>query len=408
MTIAKALYQAPMGIGAIAPAEDIEIEIVPEGMDIVEEVESEPFDANLVDYISDSDLSSLATELIADFEDDVNARKDWLRTYIKGLKLLGLEIEERTEPWVGACGITHPLLMEAAVKFQSETIMETFPAMGPVKTEIIGRETPEKKDASIRVADDMNHELTDVMEEYRPEHERMLMALPLSGNTFKKIYKDPSIGRQTAVYVPVEDMIVPYGATNLQTADRVTHRMRKTQNELRKLQYSKFYRDDVDLGEPTVVMDEIERERAKEAGYTATADKRFQLLEMQVNLDLPGFKDVDEEKLEHTNVIIAHIVAFIRKNISEKLMLNTIAESAGLSTASLYRLFKRELGISPVEFIVLERIKFAKRLLKDKHIYVKNVSFEVGFDDCNYFIRAFKHHEGITPKQYQQLNDSDK
>ena len=270
MAVDKSLMQAPLGLEALA-AEEPAIEIMvedPESMSIgidgmvIEMVKDEPraedHDANLAEYMGENELQSLASELIGDCEQDLASRKDWLDTYVKGLKILGIRYEERTEPWPGACGVFHPLLMESAVKFQSETIIETFPAMGPVKTKIIGKETPEKKDSATRVADDMNYQLTEKMKEYRPEHERLLLSLALAGNAFKKVYFDPSLGRQTAVYIPAEDIIVPYGAANLDTADRVTHRMRKTKNEVKKLQYAGFYRD-VDLGEPMRVMDEVEK-----------------------------------------------------------------------------------------------------------------------------------------------------
>jgi hypothetical protein len=222
------------------------------------------------------------------------------------LKILGIRYEDRTEPWPGACGVFHPLLMESAVKFQSETIMETFPAMGPVKTKIVGKETPEKKDSAIRVADDMNYQLTEVMKEYRPEHERMLLSMALAGNAFKKVYFDPSLNRQTAVYIPAEDIVVPYGAANLETAERVTHRMRKTKNELKKLQYAGFYRD-VDLGEPMRVMDEVEKQKAEDQGFSASMDDRFQLLEMHVSIDLPGYPDVDKDNSE-TGIALPYVV----------------------------------------------------------------------------------------------------
>ena len=267
---------------------------------------ADDFDANLADYIDENELGSIAGELLGQYEQDLASRKDWLDTYIKGLKILGIRYEERTEPWPGACGVFHPLLMESAVKFQSETIMETFPAMGPVKTKIIGKETPEKKDSAIRVADDMNYELTEVMKEYRPEHERLLLSLALSGNAFKKVYFDPSLGRQTAVYIPAEDIIVPYGAANLETADRVTHRMRKTKNELIKLQYAGFYRD-VDLGDPIRTMDEVEKQKAEDQGFSASMDDRFQLLEMHVNIDLPGYPDVDDDN-DETGIALPYVV----------------------------------------------------------------------------------------------------
>ena len=318
MAIDKALYGAPQGLDALAAEEPaMEIEIVdPEevniGMDGVmislskAEPRADRFDANLAEYMSENELATLAGDLLGDYESDLSSRKDWLDTYVKGLKILGIRYEERTEPWPGACGVFHPLLMESAVKFQSETIMETFPAMGPVKTKIIGKETPEKRDSAIRVADDMNYQLTEKMKEYRPEHERMLLSLALSGNAFKKVYYDPSLGRQTAVFISSEDIVVPYGAPNLETAERVTHRMRKTKNELIKLQYAGFYRD-VDLGDPVRTMDEVEKQKAEDQGFSASMDDRFQLLEMHVDLDLPGYPDVDKDNNE-TGIALPYVV----------------------------------------------------------------------------------------------------
>ena len=318
MAIDKGLYEAPMGLDALAQEEPaMEIEIVdPEevniGMDGVmislskEKPRAEEFDANLADYMGENDLQGLASDLLGDYESDLSSRKDWLDTYVKGLKILGIRYEERTEPWPGACGVFHPLLMESAVKFQSETIMETFPAAGPVKTKIIGKETPEKRDSAIRVSDDMNYQLTEKMKEYRPEHERMLLSLALSGNAFKKVYFDPSLNRQTAVYIPAEDIVVPYGAPNIEQAERVTHRMRKTKNEVVKLQYAGFYRD-VDLGDPIRTMDEVEKQKAEDQGFSASMDDRFQLLEMHVDLDLPGYPDVDKDNNE-TGIALPYVV----------------------------------------------------------------------------------------------------
>ena len=317
MAVDKSLMQAPMGLDALAPQEPLVIEVVdPEEVNIgVDGVElslskepprAEDFDANLADFMGENELQSLSTELLGQYEQDVASRKDWLDTYIKGLKILGIRYEERTEPWPGACGVFHPLLMESAVKFQSETIMETFPAMGPVKTKIIGKETPEKKDSAIRVQDDMNYQLTEVMKEYRPEHERMLLSMALAGNAFKKVYFDPSLDRQTAVYIPAEDIVVPYGAANIESAERVTHKMRKTKNELIKLQYAGFYRD-VDLGDPIRVMDEVEKQKAEDQGFSASMDDRFQLLEMHVNIDLPGYPDVDKDNSE-TGIALPYVV----------------------------------------------------------------------------------------------------
>jgi hypothetical protein len=260
-----------------------------------EDPEVDEFYRNLAEDFDDKTLSSIADDLLDSFDGDTASRKDWLQTYIDGLELLGLKIEQRTEPWNGACGVFHPLLSEALVKFQAETIMETFPPSGPVKTTIIGKETPEKKQASINVAADMNFQLTEVMTEYRPEHERMLWGLGLSGNAFKKVYYDPAIERQISLYVPAEDLIVPYGASNLDTAERVTHVMRKSKNEVIKLQASGFYRD-VDLGEPTKGnLDEVEKKIAENMGFSATSDDRFKILEIHVDLDLSEYDEKDSE-----------------------------------------------------------------------------------------------------------------
>lgn len=314
----KGLYEAPVGLDALAAEEpEIEIEIEdPEEVSIrmggleIELEKAEPraedFDANLAEFMSEGELQMIAGELLGDYDSDLASRKDWLDAYVKGLQILGIKYEERTEPWPGACGVFHPLLMESAVKFQSETIMETFPAAGPVKTKIIGRETAEKKDAAIRVQDDMNYQLTEKMKEYRPEHERMLLSLALSGNAFKKVYYDPSLGRQVAIYIPAEDIVVPYGAANLESAERVTHRMRKTKNELKKLQYAGFYRD-VDLGEPIRTMDEVEKQKALDQGFSTSMDDRFQLLEMHVNLELDDYPDVDKDNNE-TGIALPYVV----------------------------------------------------------------------------------------------------
>jgi hypothetical protein len=244
--------------------------------------------------------------LIGDFDGDVASRKDWIQTYVDGLELLGLKIEERSEPWDGACGVYHPILAEAVTKFQSETIMDTFPAAGPVKGEIIGKETQEKKEAMERVVDDMNYELTEKMTEYRSEHERMLWGTALSGNGFKKVYVDPGLDRQVSIYVPSEDLVVPYGASNLETAERVSHVMRKTENELLRLQLDGFYRD-VELGAPQNTLDEVEKKIAEKLGFRATTDSRYKLIEMQVDLDLPGFEHEDE-KGNKTGLKLPYIV----------------------------------------------------------------------------------------------------
>ncbi len=318
MAIDKALYQAPVGIDAAAELEEpIEIEIEdPESVTIDMgglEIEIEPdaeseddFNANLAEYLDEGTLTEIAGDLLGDFESDVASRRDWIQTYVDGLELLGMKIEERTEPWEGACGVYHPLLSEALVKFQAETMMSIFPAAGPVKTQVIGKETPEKKAAATRVQDDMNYQLTDVMQEFRPEHERMLWGLGLSGNAFKKVYYDPHLERQVSMFVPAEDMVVPYGASNLAAAERVTHVMRKTENELLRLQASGFYRD-VDLGTPNNTLDEVEKKIAEKMGFKATSDDRYKILEMHVDLDIPGYEHKDEDG-EPTGIGLPYVV----------------------------------------------------------------------------------------------------
>ena len=316
--IDKGLYAAPLGIAEAAAAEpDLEIEIEdPEavriradGMEIDIEKEEEgadAFDANLAEFMDDGVLQGLGDELIADFTSDQDSRKDWVDSYVKGLKLLGLKTEERSEPWSGACGVFHPMLTEAVVRFQSEAIVETFPAMGPVKTQIVGAIDKLKEEAAARVREDMNYKLTEEMVEYRPEHEKMLFSLPLAGSAFKKVYYDPALGRQVAMFIPAEDMVVPYGASSLETAERVTHVMRKTPNEVRKLQVAGFYRD-VELGEPQNTLDDIEKEKEREQGYTGNIDDRFRLLEMHVELDLEGFEDTGKDG-EPTGIALPYVV----------------------------------------------------------------------------------------------------
>jgi hypothetical protein len=320
MAIDKGLYQAPLGIEEEAMAQGfapIEIEIedpesVTIGIDgmpilrIEEDDEEDDFSANLAEDLDEGTLQKLASDLIGDFDSDIGARKDWMQTYVDGLELLGMKIEDRAEPWEGACGVYHPLLSEALVKFQAETMMETFPAAGPVKTEIIGKETAEKKDAAVRVAADMNYQLTEVMKEYRPEHERLLWGLGLSGNAFKKVYYDPGLERQASIFIPAEDVVVPYGASNLESAERVTHVMRKTKNELVKLQVAGFYRD-VELGDPVNSLDEVEKKIAEQMGFRATSDDRYKLLEMHVDLDIPGYEHTDEDG-EVTGIALPYVV----------------------------------------------------------------------------------------------------
>jgi len=314
MAIDKGLYQAPQGLAATPEAEPIEIEIVdPEAVhisagdmsiDIEPEGESD-FSKNLAEDMDEQDLMTLGSDLIGLFETDLNGRKDWADTYVQGLKLLGLKYEETTEPWAGACGVFHPMLSEAVVRFQSEAIMETFPSSGPVKTQILGKETTSKKEASVRVSDDMNNKLMNEMTEYRPEHEKLLWNLPLAGSAFKKVYYDPSLERQVAMFIPAEDFVVPYGASNLDTAERMTHVMRKTKNDVKKLMVAGFYRD-VDLGEPMAVLDDIEKRKAEEQGFSATNDNRYRILEIHVDYDLPGYED--EKDGEPTGVALPYVI----------------------------------------------------------------------------------------------------
>jgi hypothetical protein len=318
MAIDKALNQAPLGLSEMVEEmePDIEIEIEdPESVSIKAggleiEIEKEDmddeFNDNLAENLEDDILTELAGDLLGEYQSDIDSRKDWVQTYVDGLELLGLKIEERTEPWPGACGVYHPLLSEAIVKFQSETIMETFPAAGPVKTSILGQETREKVEAAQRVKEDMNYQLTEVMVEYRPEHERMLWGLGLSGNAFKKVYFDPNLDRQVSLFVPAEDIVVPYGASSLEMSERVTHVMRKTKNELRKLQVMGFYKD-VELDDPTDTLDEIEKKIAEQMGFKASQDDRYKLLEMHVYLDLPGYEDKDKDGKE-TGIALPYVV----------------------------------------------------------------------------------------------------
>jgi len=325
----KSLYQAPMGLdqdpqNPETTGLNIEIEN-PDSVTLDDgsmEITIEPgketddeFNDNLVEDMDEGQLTELSGDLLGEFDADVASRKDWLTTYVDGLELLGLKVEDRTEPWPGACNVYHPLMTEALVKFQAETMMETFPAAGPVKTVIVGKQTKEKEEAAERVRDDMNYQLTDMMPEYRPEHERMLWGLGLAGNAFKKVYYDPNLERQVSMYVPAEDIVVPYGASNLETAERVTHVMRKTKNELKKLQVAGFYRD-VDLGDPYAEADEAEKKIAEKLGFNPSEDDRYKILEMHVLLDLENGDSEDGIALPYVVTIekgTATILA-IRRN----------------------------------------------------------------------------------------------
>ena len=311
MAIEKGLYAAPEGLeDSITDMEemevpDMEIEIVdPESVTLSDgsmeitivpgnEVDFSEFGANLAELMEDDALEALSSELVGQVKTDIEARKDWADTFVKGLDVLGFKYEERTDPWDGACGVNSTVLAEAAIRFQAETMAETMPAAGPVKTKILGQETDEKTEAAERVKSDMNYELTENMVEYRPEHERMLYSLGLAGSAFKKVYYDPNLGRQAAIYISAEDVIVPYGASNIEAAERVTHVMRKTKNDLKKLQAAGFYRD-IDLGEPEPYHTDIEEKKAEEGGYSLTDDDRYAVYEIHADLLIEGIDDDDE------------------------------------------------------------------------------------------------------------------
>ena len=319
MSIEKSLYAAPEGLEALSAQEpDIEIEIVdPEevtitagGLEITIDPDAEDdFSKNLAEEMDANELEALASDLATDIDNDLASRKDWETMYKDGITLLGLKFEERTEPWEGVCGVFHPMITEAVVRFQSETIMETFPARGPVKTQIVGKETPEKKDAASRIEEDMNYQLTEKMPEFRGEHERMLWNLPSAGSAFKKVYYDPSLERQVSIFIPAEDIILPYGVSDLNTCHRLTHRMRKTSNDLKKLMHAGFYRD-VDLGEPDKYVTDIQKKKDEETGFSASYDDRFELYEVHADLDLPGYEDEDDG--EATGIAMPYVVTMVR------------------------------------------------------------------------------------------------
>jgi hypothetical protein len=327
--IDKSIYQAPVGIDALADGGDeLEVEIVDDPADSDlhmppgGENQTPEFAANLCETLDEADLTAMISELAASIDNDKMSRKDWERTYKDGLKLLGLKTEERTEPWSGACGVVHPMLAEAVVRFQAECVTETFPAAGPVRTHILGKETPEKKEAAQRVEQDMNWELTENMPEFRGEHERMLFELPGAGCTFKKVYYDPSLGRQTSVFVPAEDVILPYGTTNLTTCYRLTHVMRKTEDEIVKLQESGFYAS-VPIGSPTKTVDDIKQAKDRETGFNDLNDERFILHEVLVDCVIKGDPLRDEGSQAAYPYVITYIkdtetVLSIRRNWREE------------------------------------------------------------------------------------------
>jgi hypothetical protein len=338
MAIEKGLYGMPEGIDeelmgemgepdamiemAIATDEDmpVMIELEDGSVEITfgeenEDIDSAPFDANLAEYLDDGQLTELVTDLEEAIDADTSARRDWADSYVAGLDVLGMKYEERTEPWENACGVYSNILAEAAIRFQAEAMSETFPAAGPVKTKILGEMTQEKEDAALRVKTDMNYELTEVMVEYRPEHERLLYSLGLAGSAFKKVYFDPNMGRQTALYIPAEDVIVPYGASNIESAERVTHVMRKTKNEVIKLQAAGFYRE-VELGDPVSFFTDVEEAKAEQSGISLTSDDRYTILEVHADLIIDGVDAEDDD--DDFQIAKPYVVTF-EKGTSEVL-----------------------------------------------------------------------------------------
>jgi hypothetical protein len=329
--IEKSMYEAPEGLETLTDEPELEIEIVnPERVTMDDgsvEITLEPgaeddepigHGENLAEYMDDTEMHAVAGELVASVEADIQSRKEWADMFVKGLEVLGLKYEERTEPWAGACGVYSSILTEAAIRFQAETMSETFPAAGPVKTKILGETTREKEQAAVRVGEDMNYQLTEAMPEYRPEHERMLYSLGLAGSAFKKVYKDTVKRRQVSVYVPAEDLILPYGASTIEDAERVTHIMRKTKTEMAKLQASGFYRD-IELGEPRSFFTDIEKKKAEDGGYTLQDDERYTLYEIHAYLDMPGHESEDGVPLPYVVTVEygSNTVLAIRRNWDE-------------------------------------------------------------------------------------------
>jgi hypothetical protein len=287
----------------------MEITIIPDGPNI------DDFDANVAEFLDEGELQTIASELVELVESDLNARKEWADTYVKGLDVLGFKYEDRTEPWDDACGVYSTVLAEAVIRFQAETMSETFPAQGPVKTKIIGEVSKEKEESANRVKADMNYQLTERMVEYRSEHERMLYSLGLAGSSFKKVYYDPILRRQVSIYISAEDVIIPYGASHIDTAERITHMMRKTKTELKKLQADGFYRD-LELGEPIEYFSDIEKKKAEEGGYTLTSDDRFALYEVHTYTNINGVDDEDDLPKPYVITIVkgTNQVLSIRRN----------------------------------------------------------------------------------------------
>ena len=284
---------------------EIDVEVAPdEGEDAamvieIDETEEQHGDNLLETVFATEDgkkrIGGLAEELITQFDEDKRSREKWEKTYREGLKLLGLQTEERTEPWEGACGVVHPLLTEAVVRFQSEAITETFPAHGPVKTQLLGKQTPDRLASAERVKEDMNWRLTDEMPEYRTEHERLLWSLPIAGSAFKKVYFDESRGRQVSMFVPAEDVVVNYGASDLHEAERITHHMRRSKNWLERMIESGTYIDE-EIGEPAVSQEETQTAKDDVLGVNGANSEQYDVLEMLVDLSVEPTPDGEDEQ----------------------------------------------------------------------------------------------------------------
>jgi len=317
VAIERALSQGPP-----RPEEEIEIEITnPEAVSIETEdggvlidfrpeedlLEAEEFGSNIAELMDDTELGRLASTLVSAYLSDRSSRKDWEESYTKGLDQLGLRIEDRTTPWDGACGVTHPILAEAVVRFQSQAIGEIFPASGPVRTKIIGKMNDEKTKQAHRVENYLNYLVTQVMKEYRPETEKLLFSLPLAGSAFRKVYWDPNLGRPCAMFVPSEDLVVSYGASSLETCERLTHVMKRNKNDVRKMQVDGFYRD-VDLGDPTPDISEIQEKYDDLTGDKSSFefDGRYTILELHCDIDLEGFED--QKDGEETGIALPYVV----------------------------------------------------------------------------------------------------
>ena len=318
MAVEKALPNIP---GEETEAEEISLSIVnPEVVTLEsddqtvvldfepDEGEEIPHEANLAEYMDDSALGNLTSDLVGAFEADKASRKEWSHTYTKGLDLLGMKIEERSMPWPGACGVFHPVLAESVIRFQAQSIMETFPAKGPVKTQIVGKLNEEKEKQAVRVQDEMNYQLTEVMTEYRSEHENMLFSLPLAGSAFKKVYYDIDMGRNCSMFIPAEDLVVSYGAPDLMTCPRYTHVMKKTKNDVIKLQLAGFYRD-IELSTPNVEYSKIQETYDHLTGDQPSIeyDERYTILEFHVDIDLAGFEDMQDG--EETGLGLPYVVS---------------------------------------------------------------------------------------------------